>query len=254
MHKISFTVTPDLCNKELIDLFVKVSQNSNSIFFGITSDIDNLGMYVAKYGRASGQNLVDFYTNIVGAFLTKQKHICSDSLVFIPAGEETSIFGYSTSHSEIEELFAELKNLFKSRSFPNDVIQCSDTSVSFGMYFYNLRELAKVKIFVEYYKYCNGNNCAVKYFELLKLLREKIAIEIDKEKFQNLNIDNSLVILVRNIIFSQLIDYKQNTMILLKKITPVLAKIYIKDSLQKKYGLNKSKYFQLKDKLNQITN
>ena len=36
-----------------------------SILFGITGDIDNLGIYVAKNGRAKAENLVDLYNQII---------------------------------------------------------------------------------------------------------------------------------------------------------------------------------------------
>jgi len=254
MHKISYTITTDLCNKELIDLFIQVSQNSDSIFFGITSDIDNLGMYVANYGRAQGQNLVDFYTNVIGLFLSEQQYIDGNSLVFIPAGEETSIFGYSNSIPKIDKFFSELKNIFKNKSYPKNILKYSNTSVSFGLSYYSKNELIQVNNFVHYYKDINESNYAIKYFSLLKLLREKIAVEIDKEKFLNLNVEGSHIIMVRNIIFSQLIDYKLSTMRLLKQIIPLLIKIKAPNIFSTKYGLNKKKYLQLKDNINELSN
>lgn len=81
------TITKNYCHYQVIQLFRRLITNPNRIFFGLTSDIDNLGMFVAQYGRAKAQNIVDYCTNILIDYIYNfQKCLDTEDVVFIPVG------------------------------------------------------------------------------------------------------------------------------------------------------------------------
>ena len=83
-----------LYNPLIMDVFFEYQQGGT--LFGITGDLDNLGVYVARNGRPSAENLVDLYNQSTRNFLegwVVKNRLNVQSLSFIPSGEEIFIVG-----------------------------------------------------------------------------------------------------------------------------------------------------------------
>lgn len=127
------TITKSYCHYPVIQLFRRLITNPNQIFFGLTSDIDNLGMFVAQYGRAKAQNIVDYYTNILIDYIyNSQKCIDTEDVVFIPAGEEVSVFAL-VDDNIVAQMFIDGLRRFVNHKINNiDIILTADTHITFG--------------------------------------------------------------------------------------------------------------------------
>ena len=84
-------------NPLVVDVLREYVEDGGSLF-GITGDLDNLGIYVARNGRPSAENLVDFYNQIIRNYIQGWVIDHSDSLrsvAFVPSGEEVFVVGIS---------------------------------------------------------------------------------------------------------------------------------------------------------------
>lgn len=58
-----------LYNPIIMDVFSEYSNSNSGFLFGVTGDLDNLGVYVARNGRPAAENLVDFYNQVTRNYL-----------------------------------------------------------------------------------------------------------------------------------------------------------------------------------------
>jgi hypothetical protein len=144
-------------------------------------------MYVAKFGRASGQNIVDYYTNLIAEYLEKQTFSPANDLVFIPAGEETSIFGLTSNDEIVSKFYNELVYFVNNKISQTVIIETEGTKISFGLYIYDETSIKMVKEFIIKLQ-DNPNNYGEDYYSLLHSLRTKISPAVDLNKFNSLGI------------------------------------------------------------------
>ena len=149
VNKLTLTVTRDKCHYEVIGQFKKLIENPELKLCVITSDIDNLGIHISRFGRAFGQNLVDYWTNCLIQFVYSEYHteVKKGDLIIIPAGEEISIFSLNKSEFKINEFFKDLCNKVNKELllFEPDKVKCQ---VTFGMQIINdIKIHNKIKLF-----------------------------------------------------------------------------------------------------------
>jgi len=100
-----------LFNPLIMEVFSEYQQGGG-VLFGITGDLDNLGVYVARNGRPAAENLVDLYNQITRNFLEKYA-VESESnirtLSFVPSGEEVFIVGIANNENAAKDLFSALR-------------------------------------------------------------------------------------------------------------------------------------------------
>lgn len=243
------TITDSYCHQEVISLFQRYVEENDKIFIGITSDIDNLGTHVATYGRAISQNLVDYYTNIIIDYLFKyQKIVNEDNFVFIPAGEEVTILALVKKESEFNQFIDGLRDFVAEKIYSLRVIEKGTTGIAFGgKTFPDNRFYEMVTTFINNLE--NNDYIPTKdYYDILNRIRSDISIFIDRQKFANFElIEDSDFIFLRNVIYSQLINYKINTMELLNNIAPLLGTMEIDNKLKTEYGIDKESKILIED-------
>ena len=97
-----------LFNPLIMEVFLEYQQGSG-VLFGITGDLDNLGIYVARKGRPAAENLVDLYNQTTRNFLerwTAENRPNIETLSFVPSGEEVFIVGIAGNESTAQDLFS----------------------------------------------------------------------------------------------------------------------------------------------------
>ena len=251
--QICQSITKNLCQLEVIELIKKYHFDSDSILFGATTDIDNLGYYSARNGRAKTQNLVDLYTNaliiIVSGF--KKRNLDIIDLVLIPAGEEITILGIGKDEETIIKFLSQLESkVYKYfRSF--EILDPEMTGISIGYKVFKENSIDDmIKSFLEMSLNIESKSYAELYYKILLEIRERITPEIDKQKFKDLDlITNKHRIFFRNYIYYKLIEYKNGTKKDLVKMSKngFKNKIYIEfEILSEKYGLDEETYLLVK--------
>jgi hypothetical protein len=251
--QICQSITKNLCQLEVIELIKKYRFDSDSILFGATTDIDNLGYYSARNGRAKTQNLVDLYTNALIIIVSDFKKRNSENidLVLIPAGEEITILGIGKDEETIIKFFSELENNVYNylRSF--EILDPEMTGISIGYKVFNDNSIDDmIKSFLEMSFNTENNSYAEVYYKILFEIRERITPEIDQQKFKDLDlITNKHRIFFRNYIYYKLIEYKNGTK---KDIVAMSENGFTNkidgefEIISEKYGLNEEKYLLVK--------
>jgi hypothetical protein len=237
--QLHLTVTKDNINLEVINLFEKFLEDKTNLLFAVTSDIDNLGIFVARYGRALAQNLVDYCTNILIQFLNSDENILSPgALVLIPAGEEITILGIGSSEAEIKKFYALLNNSIneKIKNFEPEKVKLSITfgcNIISDPEIHNRIEFMLNKIATDK-DYTPTND----YYNILYEIRSLVSLSLDSGKFHSLdNSGNGRVIFYRNVVYSEILDYKTRTARILKALSTRLDSIDTSIDFYKHYGL-----------------
>ena len=78
-------------SRKILKVLQAYDRNQTLFLFGITGDLDNLGVFVSRYGRPLAENLVDIYNRLIGAFMygfTKKHSRAIPAFCMIPSGEE----------------------------------------------------------------------------------------------------------------------------------------------------------------------
>jgi hypothetical protein len=209
-----------LCHPKVVDLLKEYAASSHFLF-GITGDIDDLGEYVARNGRARGENLVDHYTRLIELYLDGWKQIPGNDvrrLCFIPAGEEVSIFGIVNNTGVAERLFGTLKSDFRALLHSFDHYLGSEkTSITFGCkLFVEGRIRGAIREFVLSSDVRPVGDIYPNYLAVLELLRAELALEVDREKFRSIDQEGGrAVVALRNFVYFKLLEYKSSTFRLL---------------------------------------
>lgn len=244
--KLSLTITKDYCHQEVMELFQKCSESNSLLLFAITSDIDNLGEYIAYNGRAKGQNVVDFYMNVIGEYVSVTQNKIPN-LVFIPAGEEVSIFGLVNSHKDYDSFIRDLES-FVNEKLTNSIFSTASTGITFGgKIIVENYILERIKNFVDDLSTDNFNTSET-YYNILELIRTVISPIVDINKFKSLCVSQkSDAIFLRNLIYLELLNYKKRTKELLESVTLNKNNLQIDRELRHEYGLTDEKIKRLQN-------
>ncbi|MFH0752136.1 MAG: Type 1 glutamine amidotransferase-like domain-containing protein [archaeon] len=174
-----------------------------------------------------------------------------DSICFIPSGEEVFIIGVSKDKKIPISLIKQFKkNVLKELEKTESYIKIKPTKPNFGGCIFNnklnekIEHLLKTKQ-TEKERYIN-------YLKLIEHIRNKTAKELDKMKFKDV-INGRCPIQIRNLVFSQMLNYKKNTNALLKNIDKIEnSENLIKISLKNKYGIKENETEEVESNINHI--
>lgn len=203
-----------LMRKEVIEVFQAVLDCPEHHFFGLTGDIDDLGIFVAHHGRAHAENLVDYVSAITEHYFQNWKlhNLASlSSFAFLQGGEEMLLLGTCASDLPLRELFSESRTnvdrlLGESEFFPVDNI-----SISFGCAIFQRNDFVHriTRLLAGY------NNIAVDcraYLEIMYLLRRTLSVCLDLEKFRMFeNLHPEIAIACRNLVHYDLLRHKDRS-------------------------------------------
>lgn len=208
-------------NPLIINLLRVCFDHPEAYLFGITGDLDNLGVYVARNGRAGAENLVDLYNQVIRNSISDwQLEHRNDvlSLCFIPSGEEVLILGVAIEQEEVEALFLNLRGLVMEKMRNQAFISIGDTAASFGGGVLNddIKSLAGKVLFSIDSRLDEERICS-DYFRFLSEVRGVLASELDRQKFADISQGNNHIAL-RQLVLTRMLLYKQNTKFILKNL------------------------------------
>ncbi len=241
----------EYCNPQILSIFNRFIENKHCILFNITGDIDNLGLYVAKNGRARAEVTVDMYNTVIGNYLTDWQnensgndvHIC-----YIPSGEEISVLGITTDYDVIENLFWGLKHDIIShiRSLP--FINWAEGNISFGCSIIKREDIhTQIELLFRHIKSGAELKAIEEYVQLLVKIRRITSIELDKEKFRTLNKNTQYPVVYRNFVYYKMLQNKEDTAALLSQLSEKMSgiedTIVSWNGITSHYGLNEKKRF-----------
>jgi hypothetical protein len=251
-------------SKKVISVLRYFYRNQHAVLFGITGDIDNLGVYVARNGRAKAEVLVDSYNRIVGSvyyrFISSRPHEFSESL-FLPAGEEVFILGISATGMDAQSLFDHIEHAdIPGLLTENTSLSVETTNISFGCGLLNDHiDMSLLEQLLESVEQGNVLISNDLYARLVERVRAVLARQLDLKKFGNISKEEKSVILLRNLVYAKTLEYKGET----KKLLIEIANDFDSNpSVQKKlvqilgtdYGLGDKSYEQLLIDLRQLQN
>src|SRR3989338_1698599 len=111
-------------------------EHPDLFLFAVTGDIDNLGMFISRNGRAAGQNLIDVYLRLMGLFMhvyVREHREDIMSFAFLPAGEEVTVMGVARTKEACQEFFDVVQNRLSRFIVENDpIIGDENVTVAFG--------------------------------------------------------------------------------------------------------------------------
>lgn len=246
-------------SKKIIAVLRHFRLNPDTVLFGITGDIDNLGIFVAKNGRAEAEVLVDSYNRIVGLMYYEFIRAHSDNFFetyLLPAGEEVFIIGTSSDENIVNHLFRYIEKIDIPKIIrKSGLTNVSATNISFGCSL--LTKEVDASALSELLSAIDSGDVLVAnqlYVEIIRRLRETLAIQLDKKKFKDISEEVELVELLRKIVYTKTLEYKDTTKDILKRMgTKIDSDDETKDTLSKTFGrghgLGGSSYQDILEKL-----
>jgi hypothetical protein len=200
-----------LIKDDIVDVLRTVVHNPNYHFFGITGDIDDLGVFVARHGRAHAENLVDFISVITEDYFLQwqDKHnSLISSFVVIQGGEEILVLGTCSEKQPLRELFCCCRHEVNRIIQENEYFPCHDLSISFGSALLNQNAL--IPLMRSFLSDCEGAARDYrKYLEIMYIIRRLLAVCLDMEKFRTFQKDSpELAIAYRNLVYYDLLRHK----------------------------------------------
>lgn len=230
-------------SNKIARIFKKYYLNKDLIIFAISGDIDNLGIFVSRKGRAEAEILVDSYNRIMGKYFydlygDKDKFV---DFVVIPSGEEIFLIGLAKRTKDINESFKILKNNINKFIFNNSPILDKTVTVSFGCSI--IDECIEKKELDKFVKYegVHINKANNSYINISRSIRGKLAKEMDLSKFSDLLKKDDLSIFLRNIVHLNTLKNKKDTRVLIKRIIKLLEEDKIKMEVVSKSIFNKKR-------------
>lgn len=203
-----------LFNPLIMEVFLEYQQRGGGVIFGITGDLDNLGVYVARNGRPDAENLVDLYNQTTRNFLeswTTDNRPNIQTLSFVPSGEEVFIVGIASDENAAQGLFSRLRDGVMELMRNQRYIDLGKTSASFGGKVFGDELNPKINLLINAVRN-NKTDKAVfpLYLEVLSEIRRKTAIELDKQKFKDI-LDGNYPVEVRQLVLTRMLLYKRTT-------------------------------------------
>lgn len=203
-------------SRKVLKVVETYDRNRDLFLFGVTGDLDNLGVFVSRYGRPLAENLVDVYNRLIGAFMygfIKRHSKAIPAFCMIPSGEEIFATGVATDRSVVNEFFlllgGEVNNFIKENAYFAD----EDVTVSFGCKIFSGDTInTATSRLVELVKRRQVQEASSAYLELMLAMRRELAYELDRAKFDSLNAaDLNLITFFRNVVYAKLQNYKKET-------------------------------------------
>ena len=203
-------------SKKILKVIETYNLNQGLFLFGVTGDLDNLGVFVSRYGRPLAENLVDVYNRLIGMFMyefVKRHSKVIPVFCMIPSGEEVFAIGVATNKEIVAEFFSLLKDAINSFIKENTRFPDEDVTVSFGCKIFSNNIVATAtSLFVGLVNQRKIEEASSAYLELMLVMRHELAYELDRAKFGSLNAsDLELVVLFRNVVYTKLQSYKKET-------------------------------------------
>jgi len=202
-----------LYNPLVMDVFREYSQKKGKLF-GMTGDLDNLGIYVARNGRPAAENLVDLYNQTTRNFLEKRYSENKSgirSLAFVPAGEESLIIGVSLNSDIPRNLFEEVKIGIMELMVRQQYLDVGQTSITFGGKIFDDEFDLRIKKLVNITKTGKPDEKVYPlYLEILTEIRRETSIALDRQKFKNI-LGGDYPIELRQLVLTRMLLYKRAT-------------------------------------------
>lgn len=215
-------------SKKVVSVLRYFQLHPHTTLFGVTGDIDNLGIYVARNGRAQAEILVDTYNRIIGSvyydYIQSHPHEFFETC-FIPSGEEVFILGTSSDVSAAEAMFHHLKHQnIVSLLIENTSLDCGGTDITFGCSKFDRESvISSVDHFLVAVEGNNHLEANISYLKTLSGLRAKLSVRLDIEKFSSLGVGEKEALLFRNLVYLKTIQYKRETKKLLIDVGALLG-------------------------------
>lgn len=203
-------------SRKVLKVVEAYDRNRDLFLFGVTGDLDNLGVFVSRYGRPLAENLVDIYNRLIGAFMygfIKRHSKAIPAFCMIPSGEEIFATGVATNRSVVNEFFLLLEGKVNNFIKENAHLVDEDVTVSFGCKIFSGDTIdTATSCLVELVRGRQVQEASSAYLKLMLAMRRELAYELDRAKFGSLNAsDLNLVMFFRNVVYTKLQNYKKET-------------------------------------------
>lgn len=235
-------------SRKIVAVLRDFHSHPHRILFGVTGDIDNLGIYVSRNGRAKAEILVDTYNRLIGSifydFLGSKPHEFFETC-FLPAGEEIFILGTAADRQSAEALFNRLNLAEAPATLAENVpFSVGDTDITFGCSTLgdDLVSFSSIDPLLSAIEAGDMEKANSLYVYILGEIRMRLSIELDRAKFTDLEVKEGEEALMRNLVYLKTIQYKEETKELLRSAQKKFnkspeAKLAVSSVLGRSYGL-----------------
>lgn len=195
-------------SKKIVNVLRIKNSFQSKILFGITGDLDNLGIFVSKQGRAIAENLVETYNHIIGAYCNDFVRTHKDIIefAFLPSGEEIFAIGVADNQDVVDLFFSKLHSEINPL-LKQSPIQAEYVTISFGTKIFNDISTQQVIDAVDSGDITSANKV---FLDVMLEMRKQLALELDKDKFKTLDCED-LAMFFRNCVYSKMREYKTTT-------------------------------------------
>ncbi len=202
--------------RKVLKVVETYDRNQKLFLFGVTGDLNNLGIFVSRYGRPLAENLVDIYNRLIGTFMYRfiKKHSkVISAFCMIPSGEEVFATGAAADQLVVHEFFSLLRSEMNNFIQENAHIADENVTVSFGCKIFSDDTIGDTASrFVALVRGQQIQDASSAYLELMLAMRRELAYELDQAKFSSLNVsDFDLVMFFRNVVYTKLQNYKKES-------------------------------------------
>lgn len=235
-------------SKKIVNVLKVKNTNQHKILFGISGDLDNLGVFVSQNGRAVAENLVEIYNHIIGAYCQNfvKENTDIEEFAFLPSGEEIFAIGIANNKEVVKEFFSKLRTDINQK-LKASPIKSDYVTISFGTKIFDNIDTETIIKCLDSGDVTKANNV---FLEIMLDMRKQLALELDKDKFKSLDCED-LAIFFRNCVYAKMREYKTTTkqalMRLSKKIRsePEFKKLIKQSILNQDYGIDDTSVNQL---------
>lgn len=195
-------------SNKIVNVLREKHKNNTKILFGITGDLDNLGIFVSQNGRASAENLVEVYNHIIGSYCSDfvSKHSEIENFAFLPSGEEIFAIGIANNRQIIDLFFTALHNDI-NLELTKSPIKANYVTISFGTKIFDNIDVLNLIKAIDSDNVSAANNA---FLAIMLDMRKQLALELDKDKFKSLDCEDS-AIFFRNCVYAKMREYKITT-------------------------------------------
>lgn len=235
-----------LTDPRIEDLFRFHATHGGNLF-AVTSDINLLGLYIAKNSRAKAENLVDLYNLIFGNIVEEFQTTLNEGrekIVFLPSGEETTILGVCSDTSRTDAWLSGLAADTQNRVRESGLIDPENTRIIFGWAYLEAPEL------LQRIGAAGSTNDPKEFYSIMEQIRDILARRIDANKFRHfVESNDELAVLYRNLSLAEYAEHKVNTEELLRALNEYCRNhnIDFPPSLVKEYGVYNGKMAMVKE-------
>ncbi len=207
-------------SRKVVSVLRYFHHHPHCTLFGITGDMDNLGVYVARNGRAQAEMLVDAYNRLVGStyydFVESRPHQFFETC-FLPSGEEIFVLGACADTASAESLFEHLRKVDIPAILTENIpLNVGETNITFGSAtFQNSSISSTIRTLLSAIGDEDTLTANALYAEVVGQIRKDLAVKLDREKFSSLKIYEGDEVLLRNIVYLKTLEYKKKTKLLL---------------------------------------